>query len=470
MKSSAYLYNLFGNKGIIRRDLPVSKFSSATSEELETNEISRSLEARGEKVREILKAPKPQQPKLVSSSQGKINSMLLTIPNETEDIAPIYKKLLETMPESTNFVCLVNYSSIAIVEEWLKTYKRDEKSIVVEAPDYVGFSIWAQDGYAISTSSDKKTYFVEPLSFLRYADAVVADYVTNATDIKDFQVPLYFQGGNILVGDNFWLIGADYPKKTLEYIDSAIFPEKGEAKEEFVKRLFRDNLDVERELFYIASQTPVPVDDVVLTKEDGKYCVDMVFVGNDEGTVQPLFHIDMFLTLAGRDANGKYQIFVGDPSLAPMPPSVMADSYTMQNVYDSIADSLKSKGFTVIRNPLPLTFSKQTVKVEELNNPKDEKIYRIYQQLHNLGLTEVELRNWYFATSNNALVEITDSCKRVWLPTYGYDEFQYLQDSDKKNQEIWENLGFEVTMLPNCHILASGLGAVHCIQKYLDRG
>ena len=85
-------------------------------------------------------------------------------------------------------------------------------------------------------------------------------------------------------------------------------------------------------------------------------------------------------------------------------------------------------------------------------------------------MTEVELRNWYFATANNALVENTPSCKHVWLPTYGYQEYEYLQESDRKNQEIWQNLGFEVTMLPNFHSLARGLGAVHCIQKYIERG
>ena len=471
MKSSAYLYHLLDNKGIIRRDLPTSKFPSATSREL-NNENQRSLQPRSEEVLERLKAPKPLQPKLVSSSEGKINSMLLTIPVDAieGDIMAIYKKMLETLPKSTRFACLVNTGSKAIVEEWLKTYGRDETSVVVEAPDYVGFSIWAQDAYAISTNLDQQAYFVEPLSFLRYADAVVADYITQATNIKDFQVPLYFQGGNILVADDFWLIGADYPTKTLEYINDAIILPEGEAPEALVKRLFRENLDVSRELHYVGSQIPVPVDDVILVKEDSQYCVDMVFQGNEQGTVQPLFHIDMFLSLAGRDANGKYQILVGDPSMAPMPPSAMVNSYTMQNVYDAIADGLKSGGFTVIRNPLPLTFSKQTVKLEELNHSENEKLYRIYLELRNLGLTEVELRNWYFATSNNALVEITDTFKRVWLPTYGYDEFKYLEDSDKKNQDIWENLGFEVTMLPNCHILASGLGAVHCIQKYIERG
>jgi hypothetical protein len=57
-----------------------------------------------------------------------------------------------------------------------------------------------------------------------------------------------------------------------------------------------------------------------------------------------------------------------------------------------------------------------------------------------------------------------DAIARMKALAYGAD------DKERKNQEIWEGLGFEVIMLPNCHILASGLGAVHCIQKYIKRG
>jgi hypothetical protein len=477
MKSSAYLYSLLENEGIVRRDLPVSSPAISlappvASEEFNAHEIRGRVRARSWHFREALKPPKPQQPKLVSSSEGKIKSMLLTIPVGTTegDFEAIYKKLLETLPKDTSFLCLVNSGSKAIVEDWLKTYDRDKTTTVVEAPDYVGFSIWAQDAYAIATSSDRKTYFVEPLSFLRYADAVVADYVTHATDIKNFQVPLYFQGGNILIGDDFWLIGIDYPTETLGYINNAIFPDNGETPEALVRRLFQDNLDTSRKLTYVGSPIPVPSEDVVLTEEDGQYFVDIVFQGNKDGTAQPLFHIDMFLTLAGRDASGKYQILVGDPSMAPMPQSAIAPAYSMQNVYDAIAIFLKSTGFSVIRNPLPLTFSKQAVKVEQLDRPQDKKLYEIYLKLRAAELTEVELRNWYFATANNALVEITASSKRVWLPTYGYEDYKYLQASDRGNQKIWEDLGFEVTMLPNFHRLARGLGAVHCIQKYIERG
>ena len=40
---------------------------------------------------------------------------------------------------------------------------------------------------------------------------------------------------------------------------------------------------------------------------------------------------------------------------------------------------------------------------------------------------------------------------------------------DRRNQEIWEGLGFTTHLLPDCHPLAEALGVVHCIKKYLGR-
>jgi hypothetical protein len=34
----------------------------------------------------------------------------------------------------------------------------------------------------------------------------------------DTQAPLYFLGGNLLIGDDFFFIGSDYPAESLKYI------------------------------------------------------------------------------------------------------------------------------------------------------------------------------------------------------------------------------------------------------------
>jgi len=296
MKSSAYFYKLLDNEGVVRRDLPQAAPvpSLATPIDIvETEALAARIHssARNFSLLATLRPPQPQQPKLVSSAEGRITSMLLTIPagNTGAEFAAIYEALLKTLPSSVKFTCLVNTSSKQAVETWLQKHGRATSADVVEALDHVGFSLWAQDAYAVSTTSANETFLIEPLSFLRYADAVISDYVTTATTLRNFQTPLYFQGGNILIGDDFWLIGIDYPTKTLQYVENAIFPNPGESPEQLVRRLFADYLDVEKTLHYVGSTVPVPSEDIVLVKESGKYFVDLVYQGNHEGTAQPSF-------------------------------------------------------------------------------------------------------------------------------------------------------------------------------------
>ena len=486
MNSGAYLYSLLNNDGIVRRDLPQSTIVpniAAPLDAFEVDALTNRAMARAHSFRflESLQPPQPQQPKLIPSTDGKITGMLLTIPIDrtTGDYAAIYNKLFQTLPAHMELICLVNTGSKATVDSWLQTHGRTN-AVVVEAPDHVGFSIWAQDAYVVSDTSTNDKYFIEPLSFLRYADAVISDYVSTATRFKNFQTPLYFQGGNILIGDNFWLIGIDYPSNTLRYVNNAIFPNSGETPEQLVRRLYTEYLDSQRSLHYVASTVQVPSESIVLTQEQGNYFVDLIYQGNKNGTAQPLFHIDMFLSLAGRNSNGDYRILVGDPSLGPVVPSPNASAYSMQNVYNSIASNLSMMGFDVIRNPLPLTFTSQIINVSELNRPNDPDLYAIYTTLSAAGLTQVELRSWYFATANNALIQNGGTApeRKVWLPTYGHDlrapgtyerDYSYLQTSDNENKRIWEGLGYTVEFLPSFHKLARGLGAVHCIQKYLSR-
>ena len=477
MNSAAYLYSLLNNEGVARRDLPQAAPVPSLATPIDKVEADAFAARIGASARNFglmaaLRPPQPQRPKLISSAEGKIASMLLTVPgdNTSGDFAAIYQALLQTLPASVKFVCLVNSASKPVVEGWLQQYNRAATADVVEAPDHVGFSVWAQDAYAVSTTSANETFFIEPLSFLRYADAVISDYISSATSIRNFQTPLYFQGGNILVGDDFWLIGIDYPTKTLSYVEgAAIVPQSGETPERLVRRLFSDHLDVHRKLYYVGSTVPVPSEDIVLAKEGGKYFVDHVYQANHEGTAQPLFHIDMFVTPAGRANSGKYRLLVGDPSLAPASPSTSAPGYSMQRVYDAIAKSLEAD-FEVLRNPLPLTFHSRKIAVASLNLPQDPDLHAIYLELNKAGLSEVELRSWYFATANNALVQNDPTDRHVWLPTYGHGAaYSYLQASDATNRKLWESLGYTVTELPSFHRLARGLGAVHCIQKYLAR-
>lgn len=155
---------------------------------------------------------------------------------------------------------------------------------------------------------------------------------------------------------------------------------------------------------------------------------------------RPLFHIDMFISLVGKNANGQYTVLVADPQLAADILNEPLPEGAMQEVFNDIAAQLTILGFNVIRNPIPMAY----------DDDDSEKT-----------------RYWYFATSNNVILQ--DTPKVVWIPTYGHGVWSSLAATDARNKEIWENLGYEVRQLADFHPFAANLGAAHCIKKYLAR-
>ena len=389
---------------------------------------------------------KPQSPSLVSTSEGSLDRILFTIPNyAAKSFSTTYQEIFRTLPDSTRVVALVHEETKKIVENWISGASLDERTEIVSVPNHIHFSIWAEDGYVVSKDdASGTTFFVEPFSFPRYGDSLIADFVSNSTDIEDTQSPIYFQGGNVLIGDRFFMIGADYPANSLDYLRSHLVPRDGESGESLIRRLYSEYLDSSRDLIYVGSSIPVPKQQSRYIMLNGEQWKEELYFGNKEGTSQPLFHIDMFLSLAGRNDDGVFRILVGDPSLAANLLGTSVEPHAMREVFDNIAQFLMQRGFEVIRNPLPLVY------VDDLRRKE---------------------RIWYFATSNNLLVQNSvTSSKIVWMPTYGHGSWPELQVTDDGNAKLWESLDFEVRRLGDFHPFAENLGALHCIKKYLARG
>lgn len=396
----------------------------------------------------VMRAVSPAEPRLVATAAGDINRILLTIPNYAASepiIAAAYQSLLAQLPKTMEVVILVQQSAEAAVSGWLKQHDYAGRMQIDTFDDELNISIWAEDGYVVAYDSGRgATYFIEPYAFPRYADGLVADFVSNFTDLESTQAPLYFQGGNVLVGDDFFMIGADYPAHSLEYITSQVItPPAGVSPTQFIHDQYQKYLDRKRTIVYVGSGVNVPAEQTRNTTIGGQTWKETICAGNSRNTVQPLFHIDMFVTLVGRvSEGGKYTIMVGDPSKAYAILGGRPPAHAMQPVFDDIAARLATGGFDVVRNPLPLVY---------MDDPSARE------------------RVWYFATSNNALVQ-NGTTKEVWLPTYGHGNWVELEQTDAANRTAWETLGFTVHMLSDFHPFAENLGAVHCIKKYLARG
>lgn len=427
-----------------------------------------------------LSPSRPEKPSLVSSSEGELDLVLLTIPSYAVNYSSysnVYTDLIYKLPSETSLVVLTHDSVKSDVENWLSIAGRSQSSTVIATDDHLYFSVWAEDAYTITNDLDNNnTYFVEPYSFPRYGDALIADLVSNATELKSTQAPLYFQGGNVLIGDEFFFIGIDYPKNSLQYINDAISVPTGEQPERFIKQLYNEYLDHDRDLHYIGSTIPVPEQEFVLHEQGAQSWVEFAYFGNKKNTRQPLFHIDMFLTFAGKNGSGKFQVLVGDPGLASSTLGAPESPYSMQRVFDNIAAQLTVKDFEVIRNPLPIAYVDDAnqdawskAKFKRYANARYKGALEVYEFMNDSGIASLPVRTYYFATANNALVENSANRKQVWLPSYGHGAWPELSATDLENKSIWEQLGFSVHMLGDFHPFAQNLGAVHCISKYLRR-
>lgn len=392
--------------------------------------------------------PGPRKPRIVSSAHGRIKIVLLTYPAYAAgeySYRHVYVDLLKKLPKTTRYVILSHPSVVEDLQGALKEARAKARTTIIESPEYVQFLVWSQDPYVIVEDVGVKagtTYLVEPFTFRRASDAVISDLIADATAFQNIQSPLYFQGGNVLIGDEFVLIGADYPANTLNLVEQTghiRVPENVDPAQ-FIKELYRNTFDPTRRIIYVGTKIPVPQYQTRPVTINGETWQEEIYLGT--GETQPIFHIDMFISLVGKSKSGKYRLMVGSPKMAddlldrpPIP-------HAMSEIFDDIARSLKRLGFLITRNPLPLAY---------VDNP------------------EHRVRTWYFATANNCIVQIDGDDKTVWLPTYGHGDWADLAVIDAKNKQIWQNLGFNSIQLTDFHPFAQNLGAVHCINKYLKR-
>ena len=382
-------------------------------------------------------------PELVSSATGRLEEILLTIPHwlfSARKYAEVYRDFFRKFPRRVRYVCVIQKSKRRSLGRWIREFDLHGRVEIVPVRDNLNFTEWAEDPYVmVQDRGAGMSYFVEPRVFNRHSDNRIADIVAAADgNLGLLPSPLVFQGGNVLIGDDFWFIGADHPRA------SRIRAGQGETEAEAAARVYGNALDRRRSLHIIGTDIRIPAHSLRTIRKNGQKWTEQRYRGNRRGTRQPIFHIDMFMTLAGRDAHGVPVVLVGDPEMADR--ILDRDDRPKEALYEAFHDisrQLVQSGFHVVRNPLPLVVSEDQRRKE---------------------------RMWYFATSNNAIVQITPHRKTVWLPSYGYGDFKELAATDRENRRIWqEDLGFTVHMLTDFHAYAYDLGAAHCIKKYLVR-
>lgn len=387
------------------------------------------------------------RPTLLSSAHGKIKRIQLSFPAPAGAAAflqGLYTRFIKAFPD-VEFVIVTQPSVKKMVEQIRDAAGAKDRTDILLAPHYLSFTLWAEDPFCMArdeTAPDKPQYLLKPYTFVRHGDDLVADLVSRALTIRHTQLPIVFQGGNVLVADKFVLLGVDYLSATSTLVDGTVNSDQvvnvpqGDTPIEFAKHLFRAHFDASREFIYVGTKLPLPQGTTVNDGATTQTLFDAV------GISQPIFHIDMFITLAGRTPQGRYRIVVGSPALAdqllkrpPLPQALNAQ-------FDDIANTLAGHAdLEVVRSPLPLE-----------------------------GVLSGTDYVWYYATTNNCLVEISDDThKRVWVPQYGFAPNEYLKTIDDYVADMWKGWGFDVVGLGDFREMAQCSGAANCMKKVLER-
>jgi hypothetical protein len=388
----------------------------------------------------------PDELSMLSSWHRPLRKVLFTIPSTVlgaqGDTDPIrlqleaaYRATFSALPETCEVVVLVKPGFEAAATTWLEESGVAKARHEVRAMNKANATMWANDSFWTCTPRTRPLdppVLVEPQKYKRAGDRFVADDLVGLFGYQNLVLPRPFEGGNLLVGDDFYLVGVD----TVADLGPGVLA---------TGKAYRAMESVRRPVIVGGNNDPfVPVTwDETLGNRAWKMAGPVI----PTGSRQPIFHIDMYITLVGRpDPEGKFIVLVGDPSLAtnkiggPTWPAVGGDP-TRQADFTAVATQLEELGFDVRRIPLPLVYDDDA---------------------------GTSARQYFFASYNNAIVQRDPNV--VLLPTYGNESWPLLADIDDEVEGIWKALGFEVKRLPDMSAFAIAGGAANCIKNVLARG
>jgi hypothetical protein len=387
--------------------------------------------------------------KAVSSVYGEITGMLLTYPNGSalpdDIILQRYRGIFEALGTNIVYVILAYPEVHNKLKQCAKMAGLSPKRNLLLVPavpspyaavrkllayhpdggyiaeiDDIFHSIWAQDAYCVLNDHKGIISLLEPLFFTRGGDHFIAEQIAAHTKIEIESTEYHVEGGNVLVGDNYALIGRDFLAESIRI--------SGETAPQVTRGLCKV-LGVEH-LFWIGSKKPLafPLN---------------VF----QGTYQPVFHIDMYITLGGKTTGNKELVFVGDTRSAKKILGQKPVPEVISKAFDKTADwfaNYKGPGprFKVKRLPLDLWF-----------NDNSEQ-------------------SATFLTYNNCLIEVFGKKKNVYLPSYSSvaPASENRRKLDAFVAKQFAASGFKVTMMNGAYEeLCKRGGSIHCITKTLKR-
>ncbi len=303
------------------------------------------------------------------------------------------------------------------------------RATTIKAPAGATLTAWARDALIAAGDTTDRPLFLATSALDRRDDAQAPALFAAATGARLIPTGLPFEGGDILIDRDRVLVGAD----SLRRIGRGDAHAGGRA----LAAMFA-SVDGRARAILPVGGRPGPSETERPTDTPAPGWTEVVGFGQRPDSRQPIFHIDMFVSLTGLDRDGRPIALVGDHVLAARALGHAPLPHATPDAFAAIAHDLRAAGYAVERLPLPLLWTDDVVR---------------------------RRRTWFFASYNNVLV--ADGV--VWLPEYGHDGWPEVDRTDKLAAAIWRRLGFEVRAVPGCLPLAENLGGLHCLANVIRR-
>ena len=432
------------------------------------------------------------RPCLISSVYGKIEQVLLVQPGFTTAYSDLpFKRIRENYEAHGIQVCLLKDEmngeargdssprSIDLSNPMVAAMLAKSRAIEIDAKfdprrwmeEFLtmkasgipfAHSEWAQDGFCVQTYDDHYNILLQPLHSRRLMDQFVSMELAMKDELRFFVKPtlLELEGGNILVGDGFALVG----QNTLGA--NWIAKLNGMKEEELNNPAFWEQAFDEL-LAQMISE--LGVESIIWV---GYPAVRRDLFCGTRLTYQPDFHIDLFLTLGGKTSDGHDLLMIADPRLgSELIEKHLGIAVAHDLVWDDepITDDYVFDSF----------FDDLHAQFRRHNEVQSERRFKVISMpmLIDRGIVY---------SYNNCLVEQYEDQLRVFLPNYindddlpsplGQSEMGMNAKFEVLNQEVEQILranGFtEVIWVGGGRQLqnfARRRGSLHCLTKVLRR-
>lgn len=186
----------------------------------------------------------------------------------------VFRRVLAALPPQVELVAAGHPETLKRLASWLDALQRPRAQFV-RIESSVDFTSWCQDAFLPARDEAGAPALILSARPARQADAIVARAVAEATGTPCVWAPFQFEGGNVVVGEEFVFVGRD----TLG----------GDKDGDLLRAL--GILGERRRICLMGARVELPRSEVRLRH-------------------QPIFHIDAFVSIAGRGPNGRERVLV----------------------------------------------------------------------------------------------------------------------------------------------------------------